>query len=460
MTEWNYHELSFWHDSLEEPLNPRPSLEGALRADVAVVGAGYTGLWTAWYLKHLDPALKIVVLEAEIAGFGASGRNGGWCSAWLSGIEHWLDDPSSRESAVRLQRLMFRTVQDIGEICEREAIDCHYERSGALITAVNEAQVKRLEAELRYLFNRGFEESDYRRLRGAERARSLDIDHALAVFHTPHCAAVHPARLARGLAQRLERRQVAIFEHSPVIDLQPGRLLTPQGRVAADTVIVATEGYGAGLEGQRRRLIPVHSMMVATEPLPPEVFEELRFDRRYCFGSLDHVVTYGQRTADDRIAFGCRGRYFYGSGLRRRFDAHDPEFDQVRQTLHRLFPRLREQRFTHAWGGALGVSRSRRPAVCYDPRRRLGWAGGYFGNGVAAAHLAGQTLADLVMGRDSERVCTPWVNPPEAARHWEPEPLRWLGFRAARTLMERMDRAESHGRESQWLQKLLDLIMG
>jgi glycine/D-amino acid oxidase-like deaminating enzyme len=280
----------------------------------------------------------------------------------------------------------------------------------------------------------------------------------------PHCAAIHPARLARGLAERVEQSGVTIFEDSPVLDCAPGRLLTAQGRLTARTVLIATEGYGLELASRSRRLIPVHSMMVVTEPLPEPVLSELNFGRRYCFGNLDHVVTYGQRTADDRIAFGCRGHYYFGSGLRRRFAANGPdtpEFDPVREALLRFFPRLDEVRFTHAWGGALGVSRTLRPAVCFDPGRRTGWAGGYFGNGVAAAHLAGRTLADLVLERDTEFTRTPWVNPPEASRNWEPEPLRWLGFRTTRALMERADRAEyRNSRYAPALRKMLGVFLG
>ena len=456
-----YRQLSFWHDSLPGPLAPRPPLQGARRADVAIVGAGYTGLWTAWYLRRLDPSLDIALVEAETAGYGASGRNGGWCSAWLSGIEHWLDDPALRASAVRLQRLMFQAVEEVGNVCAAEGIDCHYERSGALTVAVNEAQRQRLAAELRYVRDLGFDDGDYRWLEGRELSRAPAIDGARAAIHMPHCAAVHPARLARGLARRLDAAGVTIYEGSPAVDWGPGRVRTARGRLDVGTVILATEGYGARLPGRERRLIPVHSMMVATEPLPPATIEELRLARRYCFGNLDHVVTYGQRTADNRIAFGCRGSYFYGSGLRLRFDPADPEFAAVRSTLLRFFPRLRGVRFTHAWGGALGVSRTRRPSVCFDVGRRIGWAGGYFGNGVAAAQLAGRTLADLVLGRDSERVQTPWVNPPDAGRDWEPEPLRWLGFRAARGLMERLDRAEAHGSpRASALQKILDGLLG
>ena len=453
-------ELSFWHDSLAEALQPRPALGAETRADVAIVGAGYTGLWAAWHLKRLEPSVRIAVVEADSAGYGASGRNGGWCSGWLSGIEGWLNDPARRAGAIRLQKLMFQAVRDIGETTGREGIDCHFERAGALQIAVNPAQLERLEEELRYVRALGFDESDYRWLERREIEGTLAVDGALAALHLPHCAAIHPARLARGLAARLEREGVTIYEQSPVLECAAGSVRTAGGAIAADTVLVATEGYGTALSARRRGLIPVHSMMVVTEPLPEETFERIGCRRRYCFGNLDRIVTYGQRTADNRIAFGCRGRYFYGSSLRRSFDPADPEFELVRSTLLRFFPALHGVRFTHAWGGALGVSRSLRPAVCFDAERHFGWAGGYFGNGVAAAHLAGRTLADLALGRDSELLQTPWVNPPEAQRPWEPEPLRWLGFRATRALMERADRAEYAGRSAVRLQKLIDRLMG
>lgn len=459
MNPEHYASLSFWHDSLGEALTPRPPLQGERSVDVAIVGAGYTGLWTAWYLSQLEPSLDIAIVEAEIAGFGASGRNGGWCSAWLSGIEHWLDQPSSRDAAVRLQRQMFRTVTDIGALCSEQNIDCHYERAGALVFAVNDIQLRRLREELRYVRALGFDEADYRWLEGQDLSKIPAVEGARAALLLPHCAAIHPARLARGLAARLERRGVSIYEQSPVLGWRPGELSAPRARLAADTIILATEGYGTRLSGQERRLIPVHSMMVATEPLPASQLEALGFGRRYCFGNLDHVVTYGQRTADDRIAFGCRGRYYFGSGVQGAFEPDDPEFERVRETLRRFFPDLGPLRFSHAWGGALGVSRSQRPAVCFDARRRIGWAGGYVGNGVAAAHLAGQTLAELVLGRDSERTGTPWVNPPEAGRLWEPEPLRWLGFSAVRSLLERIDRREYEGREGAALEQLLETLL-
>jgi len=441
----DYRKLSFWHDSLPDSMPARLALAADIDADVAIVGAGYTGLWTAYYLKRIHPSLDIVVIEAEFAGFGASGRNGGWCSSHLAGIDHWLDDPVHRGAGLALQKLMFRTVRDIGEVVRREAIDCHFEQSGALDIAVLPVQLARLQAELKRQRGLGFGESDYRWLEPDELRASIRVDGALGATLLSHCAAIHPALLARGLADCVERLGVRIYENSPVLNMDGQTLRTPGGKVRAGIILVATEGYTAGLAALRRRLIPVHSMMVATEPLSPEQRAATGLRRRFAFGNGDRVVTYGQLTADGRIAFGCRGTYRYGSGIRHDFDAADRGFDLVRDTLLRFFPGLNGVAFTHAWGGAMGVSRNLQPSVNFDPVRRFGWAGGYFGSGVAATHLAGQTLADLVTGQDTERLQTPWVNPPYAPRRWEPEPLRWIGVRWARALMALADRCEYRG---------------
>lgn len=433
--------MSYWHDSVPGSLTPRPALEDSIESDVAIVGAGYTGLWTAYYLKRLDPSLQISILESEIAGFGASGRNGGWCSGYLSGIDRWLEDQEQRDAAIRLQNLMFEAVREVGEVARRESIDCHFEQSGALEIAVIPRQLLRLREEFDYLCELGFGEDDYRWLGRDELSGVLKVDQALAGIHMRHCAAVHPSRLARGLAQTVEDLGVAIYEKSPVSAISGNIVHTPGGQVKAGAVVVATEGYSGSVTGRKRGLIPVHSMMIASEPLNDRQLESISFDKRVCFGTIDRLVTYGQVTADRRIAFGCRGSYHYGSGLR-TFHAGDPEFKLVAETLLRFFPTLSGIRFTHKWGGAMGVSRTLRPSVNFDPGRRFGWAGGYFGNGVGASHLAGRTMADLVSGHETERTLTPWVNPPDAGRKWEPEPLRWLGVKSRAKLMHLADWAE------------------
>jgi len=441
-TDASYRGLSFWHDSVPGSLTPRAALQHDEQADIAIIGAGYTGLWTAYYLKQQQPSLRIILLESEIAGYGASGRNGGWCSAFLSNIERWFADPGHRAGAVRLQKLMFDTVREVGEVAQRESIDCHYEHSGALEVAVNPAHLQRLKAELASARDLGFGEDDFRPLTAAETTQRINIDGALGGLLISHCAAIHPARLARGLAVALEKMGVKIFEQSPVLSVDGRVVRTPHARVTAETVILATEGYSRDLPGLKRRLVPMHSMMVATEPLSPEQLHGIHFQQRFVFGNYDRMVTYGQVTADQRIAFGCRGMYRFGSAITHRFAAGDPCFDFIRNTLVRFFPALKGIAFTHAWGGSMGVSRRLSPSVNYDPRTGQAWAGGFFGNGVGATHLAGKTLADLVLRQDTERVHTPWVNPLDDRKKWEPEPLRWLGISAMAKLMHQVDRVE------------------
>ena len=432
---------SFWLDSTPGAQQPRAALTAGIEADVAIVGAGYTGLWTAYYLKKSNPSLNIAVLESQVAGFGASGRNGGWCSAYLSGIEHWLDNPGQRAGGILLQKQMFDTVAEIGRVASQESIDCDFDQSGALEIAVIPAQMKRLEQELEYVQALGFGESDYQSIGPKELQSMLDVEGALGAIHMKHCAAIQPARLARGLADVVEGLGVSLYEQSPVLQINDKTLVTAGGTIKADTIVLATEGYSGTIAGRQRRLVPIHSMMVVTEPLSDDQIAAIGFDQRYCFGNLDWLVTYGQLTADRRIAFGCRGTYHYGSRIR-TFDPNDPEFELVRQTLLRFFPSLEGISFTHAWGGCMGVSRSLRPSVNFDRDQRVGWAGGYFGNGVGASHLAGRTMAELVSGENTERTETPWVNPADADRRWEPEPLRWLGVKSRARLMHWADRAE------------------
>jgi glycine/D-amino acid oxidase-like deaminating enzyme len=342
---------------------------------------------------------------------------------------------------------MFDTVREVGEVCSRESIDCHYDRSGALEIAVIPEQLLRLKEEFDDLRRFGFGEQDYQWLGQAEIRQTLNVDKALAAIQLKHCAAIHPSRLARGLAETVEKLGVRIFEKSPVTRIESTHALTPGGRVEAGCIVVATEGYSGSVADRDRILLPVHSMMVVTEPLDPAQLDEIGLNQRYCFGNLDRLVTYGQRTADNRIAFGCRGGYHFGSGIR-KFDPQDPEFELVRQNLIRFFPSLDGLGFTHAWGGSMGVPRTLRPSVNFDPDRGFGWAGGYFGNGVGASHLAGKTMADLVTGRDTPRTQTPWVNSDTTGVKWESEPLRWLGIKSRAKMMQWADAAEYR---SSWL---------
>jgi glycine/D-amino acid oxidase-like deaminating enzyme len=441
-----YRSQSFWLDSVPGSLAPRASLESDDQADVVIVGAGYSGLWTAWYLKQHAPDLDIAIVEAEIAGFGASGRNGGWCSSYLGGLEKQMGKASTREAAIALQRLMIDTVSEVGNVCATASIDCHFAHEGHVATAINPGQLERDRAHIEFMHEKGFVD-DFRPLNAEEVSQRLNVEGSLGGYFMPHCAAIHPARLARGLAGKLEEQGVRIFENSAVVDFSSEKVSTAMGSVSAEPVILAAEGYSGSLPGLSRKLVPFHSTMIATEPLTDREIEDTGLSGRFTWNNGKHMSTYGQMTADRRIAFGHRGSYLYNGRVQKEFSLSDPVFEFVANELFRFFPSLRGKKVTHAWGGAMGVSRTLSPAVCFDDQSRLGWAGGFFGDGVGATNLAGRTMADVVMGRDTERSRALWVNPEDqkalSSKLWEPEPIRSIGVRARTKLMFLADAAES-----------------
>jgi glycine/D-amino acid oxidase-like deaminating enzyme len=294
----------------------------------------------------------------------------------------------------------------------------------------------------------GFGPEDVDLLDADEARRRCGATGVLGGAYTPHCAAIHPARLVRGLARAVERRGVTIYERTPAVALRPGAVVTRHGTVRAPIVVRATEGYTPELPGARRAIVPVYSLMVATEPLPPSFWESAGLAERETFSDLRHLIIYGQRTADDRLAFGGRGApYHFGSRVRPEYDREPRVFAALRRTLVDLFPALSGVELTHAWGGPLGVARDWSASVGLDRTTGLAWGGGYVGDGVATANLAGRTLADLIRGANSDLTTLPWVG--HRSGRWEFEPLRWLGVNAARWLVASADEVEArHGRPS------------
>ena len=439
--------LSLWQDTLDRTPVARPAL-GKRRADVAIVGAGYTGLWTAYYLSAIDPSLDIVVIERETVGFGASGRNGGWCVGELAAGIDRLAKAGDPDRALRMVRALFETVDEVGRVCATEGIDCGYAKGGTVRVARNRAQLARQREEVAHHRAAGLTDDDLRLL-DAHAARSrLGATDVLGGIFFAHTAALHPARLVHGLADAVERRGVTIAEHTAATGIRPGRVETEHGPLDATVVVRATEGYTPQLDGEARTLAPLYSLMIATEPLPPEVWDQIGLGDRETFADDRNLVIYGQRTADDRIAFGGRGApYGYGSRIDPAIEVSSARHDLIESTLRALLPAVGDARVTHRWGGVLGVPRDWFPSVAHDPASGLAHAGGYVGEGVAAANLAGRTLADLICGLETERTDLPWVG--HRSRHWEPEPLRWLGINGALRIMASADAVEDRtGRTS------------
>ena len=438
----SYEDLSYWHDSAGEDWTPRPPLPGDRDVDVAVVGAGYTGLWTAYYLAEADPSLSVVVLESEVAGFGASGRNGGWCSALFPAELPALAALGGREAALAQHQAMRATVDEVARVARAEGIDAQVAKGGTIRLARGAAQLARARAEVEEARHWGRDADDLALLDVAEATGIVRADGVSGATYTPDCAAIHPARLVRGLARAAERRGVTIHERTRVTSIAPREVHTERGVVRARTVVRATEGFTPQLPGHRRTGIPVYSLVIATEPLPDATWAEIGLARRETFSDFRHLLVYGQRTADDRIVFGGRGApYHPGSRVRPSYDRDERVFARLLTSLVDLFPVLRGVRASHAWGGPLGVPRDWCASVGLDPATGLAWAGGYVGDGVATTNLAGRTLRDLVLGHDTELTRLPWVN--HRSPSWEPEPLRWLGVNAVRLAFTAADHEES-----------------
>jgi len=438
-----------WWDAVDASVT-RASLDRDLSVDVAIIGAGFTGLWTAYYLKREHPDLSVVVLEKDHVGFGASGRNGGWCHAeYPLGIGVLAHDHGPSE-AVRFMQALHATVDEVGSVMADEGIDCHWAKGGVLAVARSELHMDRARAEVEEAQHFGLAPEDVRLLGAAEARGMLGATDVVGGTWSPHGAAMQPALAVHGLAQACESRGVVICEASAALEIGAGKVATAGGTVSASMIVRATEGFTSGLPGHKRTMVPLYSHMVATEPLSDDLWAELGLDNRATFGDFRNLIIYGQRTADGRFAFGGRGApYHFGSSISPSYDGHDRVHKEIVRVLLELFPQLSDAMITHRWGGALGAPRDWRPTVSIDRRRGLAWAGGYVGDGVATTNLAGQCLADLITETKSDLVTLPWIQ--HKWKTWEPEPLRWVGINAGLWMAKTADASEERtGKPSRW----------
>jgi glycine/D-amino acid oxidase-like deaminating enzyme len=436
----DYRDTSFWFDTLAasgtDDLSPRPPLPGNLATDTVIVGGGLTGLWTAYYLAKADPTRRITVLEKDIAGFGASGRNGGWCSALFPASTSALEQRHGREAALAMRRAMIDTVDEVGRVAELEGIDCDFVKGGTLSFARDAVQLAAARAEVAEAASFGVDD-----IRFSESAPA-GVSDALGMTIDPACARLHPAKLVRGLARVVENLGVTIYEGTEVIEWRAGRVATNRGAITADTIVIATEGYGATLTQSARRILPLYSLMIATEPLSESTWQCIGIEHGQTFTDFRHLLIYGQRTADDRFAFGGRGaRYHLGSSIRASYDRVPRVFEHLAATLGELFPDAASAAITHRWGGPLGVPRDWHASANFDAQTGIATAGGYVGDGLSTTNLAGRTLTDLLLGRATPLTALPWVD--HRSPDWEPEPLRFAGANLGLAAMAIADREEA-----------------
>jgi glycine/D-amino acid oxidase-like deaminating enzyme len=432
----------------EEAGHPRPAapLDRELEADVAIVGGGYTGMWTAWFVSRLEPQARVVVVEAERCGAGPSGRNGGFLN------EMWFSLPTLRQrfgdaAALEVARAAQKAVEGVGRWCEEQGVDAWHRRGGYLQVSTAPFWDDTWREAVEACEELGAPEVCRPVTEAEVRARCASPLFRAGAFY-PGAATVHPARLAFGLRSALLDRGVSIFEGTRA---EPARrdgdhlvLEASGGRIRAGSVVLASGAALAGQRPLRRRLTVTSSHIVITEPVP-DVLEELGWTGGECITDSRTLVHYFRTTRDQRIAFGWGGGRVVRAGrLDGRAELDPGVVADVESSLVRFFPGLRGRRIEHAWGGPIDVSPTHIPMIGSLEGDRVHYACGYTGNGVGPSHLAGRILASLALQRGDGPSGLAIVDSPPG--RVPPEPLRYFGGTLVRRALIRRERLQEQGR--------------
>lgn len=445
----DYSNYSYWLETCGDDLTPRPALEGTIDADIAILGAGYTGLWTAYYLLRADPSLKVVLLEKEIAGFGASGRNGGWCSSGFPMTVGRLAQLYGRNAAIQVQQMMYGAVDEVGRVAQEEDLDIDFQKGGSLRLARGPHQLPAIQESYESYKELGLEDH-YELLDEQETAQRIRVTKAVGSLYSPETAVIHPGKLVRGLARTIERMGGTIFEQTAVTDFTTGAypaLHSKQGNVRARIIALCGEAYLSQLRKVGRQVMPMYSLITLTEPLSQSDWELIGWEQRECVASSRYTVDYLSKTPDGRILFGGRGApYHFRSRMDDAYDQHPATHRMLQDYVREWFPMLKDVKFTHTWGGPVGWPRDFMPTMSFNLRENLATARGYTGMGVATANLSGRVLTDLMMGRQSQLTTLPMVG--HRSPNWEPEPFRYIGVRYVQQQFMSIDRRAEQTGES------------
>jgi glycine/D-amino acid oxidase-like deaminating enzyme len=427
---------------------PRPPLTGDVDADVVIVGGGYTGMWTAWFVREAEPNARVVLLDAERCGTGPSGRNGGFAESMWPSLGS-LRDRFGAEAALELVRASEAAVDGIGEWCRRQEVDAWYERRGYLQVSTTPAHDHRPRTAVTTAAELGAPDGCVPQSPREVRAR-CDSPVFRCGAYFPAAATVQPARLAQGLRQRLIERGVAIYEGSRARRIRAGdasvEVATDAGRVRAASTVLAAGGRLAAHPPLRRRLTVTSSHIVITEPVP-DVLEGLGWTGGECITDSRATVQYFRTTPDGRIAFGWGGgRVVPGARLNGRAEVDGRVAAEVERRLMRMFPALAGRRVEHAWGGPIDVSPTHHPVIGSLAGGRAHYAFGYTGNGVGPSYLVGRALGSMALDRRDEHTRLALVEPPPV--RVPPEPFRYAGGAIIRAALLRRERLEEEGRRA------------
>jgi glycine/D-amino acid oxidase-like deaminating enzyme len=406
---------SLWQG--KQNINYRKPISKNDSFDVVVIGAGFSGLWSAFHLKQFQPNLKIAILEKEYVGFGASGRNGGWASAEYPTSSNRLIKENGLKSYKNLRTAITKSIDEIGEIAKSNNWQIDYAKGGALVFARGNAQLSRISKEI---------DEEHQLLNKSQTTDLLNIPSALGSVFTPHCAALNPFKLVRALADHLEKLGVMIYEQSSVSEIRDKQVEVNGFNVNCTFSIRATEAF-TPRKWMGNRQIPIYSLMVATEPLSNEVVKEIRNTQRATFQEACHLITYAQITGDNRLALGGRGvRYKLFSRLSERSEIDNRMHSALEKRARSWFPQITDAKFEYRWGGAVALTRRWQAYLNFDQATGRAEIGGYVGDGVTLSYLVAKTLAEKMSNIKTANL--PFID--QGIGRWEPEPIRYLAVNA------------------------------
>lgn len=435
---------SYWLQSLQENLQPTLPLQGETTADVAIVGGGFVGLWTALTLKERDPGINVVVLEQDICGGGASGRNGGFVMSWWPKIGSLLSF-CTKEQALFLAQAAEHAIIELGEFCEQHDIDAHYARKGWIWTATTPAHIDSWNGTLEMCARLGVE--PFERLSRDEVARVTGSDTHLAGVYERSNATVQPGALVRGMRQVALKAGIRIFEKTPVNGIEPGRtvrLTSNAGHVSAGTVVLASNAWAAAIPELARLIVPVNSSIVVTEPIPSKL-KAMGWTGEQSITDSQLMVDYYRTTRDGRIAFGKgTGALAYGSRIDDTFSQHQDSIELTESDFRRTYPNLATTPITNSWSGPIDRTYDSLPVFgTLAGSENIHYGIGWSGNGVGPSRLGGRILASLALGIKDEWSTCPLVG--RRCKTFPPEPFRYLGGTLVRNAVIRKERAEMSG---------------
>ena len=406
---------SLWQG--KQDITYRKSISKNDSFDVAIIGAGFSGLWSAFHLKQFQPNLKIAIFEKEYVGFGASGRNGGWASAEYPTSSNRLIKENGLESYKNLRAAITKSIDEIGQIAKSNDWQIDYAKGGSLLFARGNAQLSRISKEI---------DEEHQLLNKSQTTELLNIPSALGSVFTPHCAALNPFKLVRALADHLEKLGVMIYEQSSVSEIRDKQVEVNGFNVNCTFSIRATEAF-TPRKWMGNRQIPIYSLMIATEPLTNEVIKEIRNSQRATFQEACHLITYAQITSDNRLALGGRGvRYKLFSRLSERSEIDNRMHSALERRATSWFPQIANAKFEYRWGGAVALTRRWQAYLNFDHTTGRAEIGGYVGDGVTLSYLVAKTLAEKMSNVKTANL--PFID--QRIGRWEPEPIRYLAVNA------------------------------